>query len=111
MRRRRPDPEAAGYPPPLDVFDPSDWWVSDLEDYQQVQYARITWAAARRVYVEGGDWTSFLGPPVWLDPDSPRPVQRSSANTSPIPEERGEGHPPRVNRAAAEPRARPIRLR
>ncbi|MFF7973834.1 hypothetical protein [Streptomyces sp. NPDC007905] len=65
MKRRLPEPDAVGYPPPLDTFDPADWWVSDLEDVLEVGYARIRWSAARRVYREGGDWQSHLQPPVW----------------------------------------------
>ncbi|MEV7501536.1 hypothetical protein ACOZGD_11070 [Streptomyces murinus] len=67
MRRRRPNPETAGYPPPLDVFDPADWWVSDLEDPLEVGYARIRWQVARRAYTEGRDWEAHLQPPAWVD--------------------------------------------
>ncbi|MGW3727317.1 hypothetical protein [Streptomyces sp. NPDC000851] len=85
MRRRRPDPAGTGYPPPLDAFDPVDWWVGDLEDDLEVQYARIRWGVARRVYGEGGDWEAHLQPPAWLQPESPRPVHGDSGNTIPVP--------------------------
>lgn len=77
MRRRRPDPEAAGYPPPLDVFDPADWWVSDLEDRLQVEYARITWHVARRACRQGWDWKSYLQPPTWMESELPSAVRKS----------------------------------
>ncbi|MFE2815326.1 hypothetical protein ACFXGG_33490 [Streptomyces nigra] len=96
MRRRLPQPDATGYPPPLDVFDPRDWWVSDLEEDLEVQYARIRWGVARRAYREGWpDWRSFLpSPPPWAE--SPRVVQRDSAYTSSIPEAAPEGASPQA---------------
>lgn len=110
MRRRRPDPATGGWPPPLDVFDPRDWWVDDLEDELQVGYARIGWGVARRAYREGWpDWRSFLpSPPPWAE--SPRPVAGDSVNTDPIRKDLGEGGSPQVNRAKSVPRARPIKL-
>lgn len=66
MRRRKPDPTPENLPPVLAEFDPADWWVRDLEDPLEVGYARITWTAARRAYLEGGDWESFTLMPAWM---------------------------------------------
>lgn len=110
-RRRIRPPARADYPPPLDAFDPADWWVDDLEDPLQVGYARIRWGVARRVYREGGDWEAHLEPPVWAQLEIPRLVQRGSAYTAPVPEEPGQGVRPQVNRAAVAHRGRPIRSR
>ncbi|MFJ3290385.1 hypothetical protein ACIPMW_34475 [Streptomyces sp. NPDC086669] len=84
--------------------------MSDLEDVLAVEYARIHWQAARRVYVEGGDWSSFLQPPVWVQAESSRPVPGGSVNTSPVAEGAVPGPSPQVNRAKSVPRARPIKL-
>lgn len=62
-RPKRRLPLLDSFPPPLDVFDPADWWVDDLEDFAEVQYARIRWVVARRAYQAGEDWTAHLQPP------------------------------------------------
>lgn len=65
MRRRTRDPDAADFPPQLAEFNIGDWWVDDPEDPCQAGYARIQWRVARRAYLEGGDWRSYLEPPAW----------------------------------------------
>ncbi|MFF7577537.1 hypothetical protein ACFZBE_21545 [Streptomyces sp. NPDC008061] len=65
MRRRRPEAERDGYPPPLDVFNVADWWVINPDDPLEQAYARIRWSVARNAYRDGGDWKSHLKPPDW----------------------------------------------
>ncbi|MGW2584508.1 hypothetical protein ACWCYZ_24815 [Streptomyces virginiae] len=72
MRRRRPG-EGADLPPELVAFDPADWWVDDLEDPIQVEYARIRWFVACKVYRQGGDWQAYMRPPEWLTANPPDP--------------------------------------
>lgn len=66
MRRRRPEPTPENLPPKLAEFDPEDWWVRDPEDPLEVGYARITWASARRAYLDGEDWEQFTLMPSWV---------------------------------------------
>lgn len=73
MRRRLPDPEVVGYPPQLAEFNVEDWWVVDVEDPTEVQYARIRWGVARRAYLAGEDWESCLQPPAWWPASDPAP--------------------------------------
>lgn len=115
MRRRRPDPTEANFPPQLAVFDVGDWWVTDLEDPTEVSYARIRWTVARRVYLEGGDWESHLLMPAWWAfrgdrPGNPQTRTEGQRQYGPDGQKGGgregvPGHPPRT------PRARPIKLR
>ena len=77
MRRRRLDPTGADFPPQLAEFDIGDWWVRDPGDPTESGYARIRWWVARRMYLEGGDWESHLGPPAWWVPDDPKPQTRT----------------------------------
>jgi hypothetical protein len=86
-----------------DWHDPA--WDADYEPGGPFQHylARNEWLDARRRWMNGEDWQPVIQPP--------RPVQRGSVNTSPIPEEPGDGVPPRVNRAPAVHTARPIKLR
>lgn len=67
MRRRKPDPTGSDFPPQLAEFNVADWWVTDPEDPMELGYARIIWATARRAYLEGGEWESYLQPPVWWE--------------------------------------------
>jgi hypothetical protein len=64
-RRRQLRPVSSGFPPQLAEFNVADWWVKDPEDPVEVGYARVNWTAARRVYLEGGDWESYLLMPAW----------------------------------------------
>ena len=61
---------ADSFPPQLAVFDVADWWVDDVEDPVEVQYARIRWGVARRDYLAGEDWRQHLEPPAWLEPSN-----------------------------------------
>lgn len=76
MRRRTPE-ESAGLPSQLAEFDVADWWVVDVEDPIEVQYARIRWGVARRAYLAGEDWQACLRPPPWWDLLDPKPQTRS----------------------------------
>jgi hypothetical protein len=64
-RPRTRRPSAATYPPQLAAFNVDDWWLKDPDDPIEVGYARIRWTVARRAYVEGHDWESYLLKPAW----------------------------------------------
>ncbi|MEU9258553.1 hypothetical protein AB0D68_08685 [Streptomyces sp. NPDC048212] len=72
-RRRSGRRSTEEYPRQLAEFDVADWWVTDPECPMAFGYARINWSVARQVYREGGDWQSYLEPPVWWDLKSPDP--------------------------------------
>ncbi|WP_432169728.1 hypothetical protein [Streptomyces sp. 1222.5] len=105
QRRQRPP---AGMPPQLAEFWFDDWhdpaWDADYEPGGPFQHylARNEWSEARRRWLNGEDWPPKI--------ESPRPVQRDSVNTDPIPEEPGQRSRPQANRVPAEHRARPIKL-
>lgn len=73
-RPRRHLPRPGAFPPPLDVFNVEDWWVTDPEDELEEKYARIRWSVARRAYEEGDDWESHLLPPAWWDSRNASPA-------------------------------------
>jgi hypothetical protein len=109
-RPRRLRSRSGGVPDWLAVYRPQEW-AEDPGDELAVNYGRIRWAAARRVWLEGGDPEPYQQPPEWSPAESPRVVQGGSVYTAPVWEKRAGGVRPQVNRAAVEPRARPIRLR
>ncbi|MFH8768271.1 hypothetical protein [Streptomyces sp. NPDC017958] len=95
-------------PQPLVEFHFEDWhdlaWDADYEPGGHFQHylARTEWQEARRRWMAGEDWQPLIEPP--------RPVQRESANTTPVRQEPGQGDPPQVNRGPTEYRSRPIKL-
>lgn len=97
MKRRLPNPGANGYPPPLDVFNVEDWWVTDPEDELEEKYARIRWSVARRAYEDGDDWESHLLAPAWWDSRSSSPappsvtLPRTEPRVSDVPRDRMVG--------------------
>lgn len=63
MRRRSLPTEAM--PDQLATFNPADWYVDDLEDDLEVDYARIRWSVARRAWAAGEDVTPYRQPAPW----------------------------------------------
>ncbi|MFF7895963.1 hypothetical protein ACFZDI_29430 [Streptomyces sp. NPDC007907] len=103
MSRRRPAVREDGMPDWLAEYRP-ELWAEDLDDPLQVYYfGRCDWQAAREEWQQGGDPQPKI--------ESPRPVQRGSVNTLPVPEQAGRPPSPQVNRAKSVPQARPIRTR
>ncbi|MFF1548722.1 hypothetical protein [Streptomyces sp. NPDC058291] len=96
-------------PVQLVAFRFEDWrdlaWDADYEpggDFQRY-LARTAWQEARR------SWLYGEGPQNKIK--VPRPEQRGSANTVPVPERGPAGNPPTLNRAPAQHSARPIKSR
>lgn len=62
MSRRRPAARVGGMPGWLAEYRPEDW-TDDPGDVLGFNYGRIRWAAARRVWFEGGDPRPYIDPP------------------------------------------------